>query len=148
MIIYNTNNKNITDKIMNYIAILQEHNLKVTPQRLEIVDILYKNGHINIDDLYKSLQSKFPSLSLATVYKNINTMCGKFFLSEVKLPNMKSVYELVKKEHSHVVCSKCNAIMDIDIDTSSVFNQAKSKSNYDLNESAIVFNGICPDCSK
>ena len=37
---------------MDYIAILQTHNLKVTPQRLEIVDILNNNGHINIDDLY------------------------------------------------------------------------------------------------
>ena len=133
---------------MNYIATLQEYKLKVTPQRLEIVDILYKHGHVNIDDLYKFLQSKFPSLSLATVYKNINTMCEKFFLSEVKIPNMKNVYELRKKEHSHVVCSKCNEIMDIEIDTSSVFNQAKSKSNYDLNNSAIVFNGICPKCMK
>ena len=61
---------------------------------------------------------------------------------------MKNVYELTKKEHSHVVCSKCNAIMDIDIDTSSIFDQAKSKSNYNLNESAIVFNGTCPDCLK
>lgn len=64
---------------MNYIATLQKHNLKVTPQRLEIVDILYKNGHMSIDDLYTSLRGKFPSLSLATIYKNINTMCEKFF---------------------------------------------------------------------
>lgn len=131
---------------MDYISTLQSHKLKVTPQRLEIVDILCKNGHINIDDLYKSLQSKFPSLSLATVYKNINTMCEKLFLSEVKIPNIKNVYELTKDEHSHVVCSKCNAIMDIDLDSTSVFNEAKIKSNYDINKSAIVFNGICPNC--
>ena len=131
---------------MNYIAALQEHNLKVTPQRLEIVAILYKNGHLNIDELYNSLQNKFPSLSLATVYKNINTMCEKFFMSEVKIPNMKSVYELTKKEHSHVVCTECNSIMDIELDTTNMFEQAKSKSNYELNKSEIVFNGICPAC--
>jgi len=133
---------------MNYIAALKEHNLKVTPQRLEIVDILYKDGHINTDDLYKKLKSKFPSLSLATVYKNINTMCNNFFMSEVKLPNMKSVYEITKAEHSHVVCTKCNSIIDIDLDTSSIFEQAKLKSSYDLSDSAIVFNGTCPDCLK
>ncbi len=131
---------------MDYITILQNHNLKVTPQRLEIVDILYRNGHINIDDLYKSLQNKFPSLSLATVYKNINTMCDKLFLSEVKIPHQKNVYELLKKEHAHVVCSKCNTIKDINLDTLSIINQAKELSHYDLNESSIVFNGICPNC--
>ena len=133
---------------MNYIASLQEHNLKVTPQRLEIVDILYKNGHLNIDQLYKSLHSKFPSLSLATVYKNINTMCDKFFMSEVKIPNMKSVYELAKKEHSHVVCTQCNEIMDIDLNTAAIYEEAKSKSNFNLDESSIIFNGICPKCAK
>lgn len=131
---------------MDYIAMLQNHNLKVTPQRLEIVDILYKNGHINIDKLYKTLQSKFPSLSLATIYKNIHMMCEKQFVSEVKIPHEKNVYELSKQEHSHVVCSKCNAIMDIDLDTTSIFSQAQSKSHYMLNEGSIVLNGLCPKC--
>ncbi|HIP11341.1 MAG TPA: transcriptional repressor [Arcobacter sp.] len=131
---------------MDYIAILQNHNLKVTPQRLEIVDILHKNGHINIDDLYKALQSKFPSLSLATIYKNINKMCDKSFLIELKIPDQKNVYELTKKEHSHVVCSKCNAIMDINLDTLSILNQAKELSHYNLDKSSIIFNGLCPKC--
>lgn len=131
---------------MDYLEILRQYNLKATPQRLEIVDILQKYGHINIDDLYKTLQKKFPSLSLATIYKNINKMCEKSFLSEVKIPNKKSVYELSKKEHSHVVCSKCNTIIDINLDTSNILNQASSLTNYDLKQSSIILNGICPRC--
>jgi len=131
---------------MDYIEILQNHQLKVTPQRLEIVDILYKNGHMNIDDLYKALQNKFPSLSLATIYKNINTMCEKLFLSELKIPQHKNVYELAKKDHSHVVCSQCNAIIDLDLDISTLFSQAEALSAYSLNKSSIVLNGFCPKC--
>ncbi len=132
---------------MDYLEILKSYNLKITPQRLTIVELLDVNGHMNIDDLYTSLLSRFPSLSLATVYKNINTMCEKLFLMEVQIPHQKNVYELVKKEHSHVACSKCNAIMDIDLDISTILTQAKSLSDYSLNESFIVFNGICPQCS-
>lgn len=131
---------------MSYITTLQKHHLKATPQRLEIVDILYKNGHINIDNLYKLLQNKFPSLSLATIYKNIHLMCKKHFITEVKIPNQKSVYELTKDEHSHAVCSKCDDIMDITLDTSSILEQAKIISNFELNESSIVLNGLCPEC--
>jgi len=133
---------------MNYIQMLQHHHLKATPQRLEIVDILYKKGHINIDELFDLMQKRFPSLSLATIYKNINKMCEKLFLSEVKIPYQKNVYELTKKEHSHVVCSKCNTIMDIDLDISTVLNQAQKLSKYNIDESSIVFNGICPKCMK
>ena len=98
----------------NYTNLLKEYDLKVTPQRVAIVEELYNNGHMNIDDLYKKLLSKFPSVSLATIYKNINAMVEKVFLSEVKIPNSKSVYELVKTEHAHLVCSCCGYIEDID----------------------------------
>ena len=131
---------------MNYKQMLQKHNLKVTPQRLEIVNLLFKIGHMNIDNLYKFLKRKFPSLSLATVYKNIYAMSEKNFLSEVKIPHEKNVYELTKKEHSHIVCTKCHTIKDIDLDISMILNQAKMISDYHLNESSIVFNGLCPKC--
>jgi len=132
---------------MNYSLTLQKYNLKATPQRVEIVNILYKNGHLSIDDLYKSLLKKFPSLSLATVYKNIKIMCDKLFLQEVKIPHKKNVYEVSKAEHSHLVCSKCSSIIDIQLDISKILEQAKSISNYKLDESSIVLSGICPKCA-
>ena len=52
------------------------------------------------------------------------------FLSEVKLPNTKSVYELTKDEHSHVMCSECGEVMDITLDKSALCTEAKSKTNY------------------
>jgi len=131
---------------MDYIAALQNHSLKVTPQRLEIVDLLYKHGHMNVDDLYKFMQQKFPSLSLATIYKNIHKMCETLFVSEVKIPNQKSVYELTKEQHAHVVCTKCNAIVDINLNTTPLLDEVTQKSHYHIEETAIVFNGICPNC--
>ena len=68
------------------------------------------------------------------------------FVSEVKIPHQKSMFELTKKEHSHVVCSKCDSVMDIDLDISNLMNQAKSLSHYNLSNSSIVLNGICPNC--
>lgn len=134
--------------MMNYTTLLKEYDLKVTPQRVAIVEELYMNGHMNIDDLYKKLLSKFPSISLATIYKNVNAMIEKVFLNEVKIPNAKSVYELVKEEHSHLVCSSCGKIEDIELDTSSLLKEAISSKNYTIKETSVVFTGTCPDCSK
>ncbi len=131
---------------MNYVALLKEKNLKVTPQRLTIVEELYIKGHLNIDEIYLSLQNRFPSISLATIYKNINTMIDISFLNEVKIPQQKSVYELTKKEHSHVVCSRCNQIVDIELDILAIYNQASALTNYTLHTNHIVFNGVCPNC--
>jgi len=134
--------------MIDYTKLLKEYNLKVTPQRVAIVDELYSKGHINIDELFTSLKMKFPSISLATIYKNINAMLEKLFVSEVKIPHEKSVYELTKELHSHLVCSKCNKIADISLNTTALLDEAISKSNYKLENISVVFTGLCPSCSK
>ena len=132
----------------NYTSLLKDYDLKVTPQRVAIVEELYINGHMNIDDLYKKLLAKFPSISLATIYKNINAMLEKVFLSEVKIPNTKSVYELVKEEHAHMVCSSCGYIEDVIVNSSNVLEEAAVKSNFKIESADIVLSGLCPKCSK
>ena len=130
----------------NYTNLLKEYDLKVTPQRVAIVEELYNNGHVNIDDLYKKLLAKFPSVSLATIYKNINAMVEKVFLSEVKIPNSKSVYELVKTEHAHLVCSSCGMIEDLTLDMTSVLNEVSTLSSFKINSTNLVLSGVCTKC--
>ncbi len=134
--------------MLNSSILLKEYDLKVTPQRVAIVEELYKHGHMNIDDLYKNLLKKFPSISLATIYKNINAMVEKIFLNEVKLPDTKSVYELIKEEHSHLVCSSCGKVEDIIIDTSVLQNSMSNITNFRIENTEVIFSGICEDCLK
>ncbi len=126
--------------------LLKEYNLKVTPQRIAIVEELYDNGHMNIDDLYKKLLVKFPTISLATIYKNINAMVEKLFLNEVKVSNIKTVYELSKDEHSHIVCSSCGMIEDIYLDTKDL--EKFVKNDFKILSTTVVFSGLCSKCSK
>ncbi|PLY06126.1 MAG: transcriptional repressor [Arcobacter sp.] len=128
--------------------LLKEYNLKVTPQRVAIVEELYKNGHMNVDDLYKNLLKKFPSISLATIYKNVNAMVEKIFLNEVKIPEAKSVYELIKENHSHLVCSLCGGIEDVVLDTSVLEAALSSQSNFKVENTDVVFSGVCSHCQK
>ena len=129
-----------------FVTLLKDRKLTVTPQRIEIVNILSTNRHINVDKLYSLLLSSFPSISLATVYKNINIMLEKSLISEVQIPNKKSVYELIKEEHFHVTCKECNEVLDLNLDVSKLVDEAKSKSGYDLKSSTMVFSGLCPKC--
>lgn len=133
--------------MINTTALLKNYDLKVTPQRIAIIEELYKNGHMNIDDLYKKLLDRFPSVSLATIYKNINSMVEKLFLSEVKIPNAKTVYELSKNEHAHLVCSNCKAVMDIELDSSDISKQISNLDNFKVNQTDIILSGICQKCS-
>lgn len=132
----------------NYANLLKEYDLKVTPQRVAIVDELYRNGHMNIDELYKKLLDRFPSVSLATIYKNVNSMLEKTFLSEVKIPNAKSVYELVKAEHAHLVCKECGFIEDTILDATDILEQVSKIGSFKVDTTNIVLSGICQRCCK
>ena len=130
----------------NYTNILRAHNLKATPQRLEIANALHKYGHVTIENLYEMMHIKFTSISLATIYKNINIMMENAFIQEVKIPNDKSVYELTKEAHSHLVCTHCGEIEDITLDITSLMEEAMKASHYKIEKSNLVFSGLCQQC--
>ena len=127
--------------------ILREHSLKATPQRLAIIELMQKHGHISIDNLYLYIKEKFHSLSLATLYKNINIMIGVDLVKEVKIPNNKSKYELTKKPHSHLLCTKCNKISDIFIDLKNIIKECEKNSHYNISETTLLLRGLCPKCN-
>lgn len=131
---------------MNYISILKEHNLKVTPQRLQILSIVKETGHINIDDLFTKITQSFPSISLATLYKNIHIMLNSLLISELKIPNMKPKYEISKAPHAHLLCEECNSFIDFTLNTGKIEKEVSKHSRYKLHSSTLIFCGICPTC--
>ncbi len=131
---------------MNYELLLRERNMKVTPQRLGILTLMYDYGHISIEDLYEKIRKQFSSISLATLYKNVNAMVSVSLLKEVKVPNMKSKYEIVKTPHAHLLCESCGALEDLQINMDEVSHLLESKSDFKVNETDLIFSGICHNC--
>ncbi len=132
--------------IMNYELLLRERNMKVTPQRIGILDIMYEDGHISIEDLYEKIKKNFSSISLATLYKNVNAMILVSLLKEVKIPNMKSKYEIVKTPHAHLLCESCESLEDIELDMDEINNLLSSKNSFKVHQTDLVFSGICSKC--
>ena len=130
----------------NYAYLLHSHELKATPQRLTILEIIDMAGHINIDELYKKVKEKFYSISLATIYKNLNILTKNLLLTKVKLPNEKSVYEITKHEHSHLLCKSCGEVIDIDLATDNIKNKVTKEYGFTIDQSNFIVTGICKKC--
>ncbi|MBE0499220.1 MAG: transcriptional repressor [Campylobacterales bacterium] len=71
---------------MQFSGLLREHTLKITLQRMGILDEIAKAGHIDIDHLYEVIHASSPSVSLATIYKNANQIYEKGILEAIKVP--------------------------------------------------------------
>ena len=129
-----------------YANTLRMYQLKATPQRSAIAEALDHYGHLSIDALYEQLKQKLPSLSLATIYKNLHAMIEKNFVAEVKLPGAKSVFELVKEQHSHLLCEKCGMVEDIHMDVDPMIIDAQERSGFTIEKIDIVLTGRCSKC--
>ena len=100
----------------DFINLLKTKELKATPQRISVLKELGKKMHPTIDDLYEALRKENPSISLATVYKNLATLKEKGVVIEVNTAEGKMRYDIYSKPHIHLVCRQCAAIEDVDYD--------------------------------
>jgi len=127
--------------------VLKASNLKSTHQRLAILDCIDMFGHIDIDTLYEAIVRKYPTMSKATLYRNINDLISFHILEEVKLPNQKQQYEIKKVPHIHLLCTHCGCVEDVFVETKTLLEAVKDKSGFTISNSFIVMNGTCKLCS-
>lgn len=127
---------------------LRDKNLKSTPQRIAILHQIQKSGHISVEDIYSHIKKLHPSISLATVYKNVATLSEADILREVKAPTQKQKYELASDKHIHVSCEKCGKLQDVHVDVGELLGSVMYKTGYELSDVSAVFIGVCAECAK
>jgi len=133
-----------------YAKLLKDKGLKATFQRMTILSVIDRLGHASIDEIYENVLKSHPTLSLATVYKNIVSMVENNVLVEVPISGQKSKYEIKKDEHLHLICIECGDILDRELDKSIVAktSQIAKESSFTLDEQQVNLYGICPKCQK
>ncbi len=131
---------------MNYELLLKQNNLKITPQRLGILQLMHEAGHISIEELFASIKKQFSSISLATLYKNINAMLETSLIKEVKAPEVKARYEITKTPHAHLVCHVCGEFRDIRFDIVHMARTIADENGYAVNDTSLIISGTCPKC--
>jgi Fur family peroxide stress response transcriptional regulator len=129
---------------------LRKKGLKITPQRLTIFKILKDNkSHPCAEEIYLKVRKEFPTISLATVYQTLDTLEHIGGVQVLRCDKKKTRYDGDLSLHHHLVCIKCNKIMDLQCDYSKTLKLPLSlKNQFEVNESKVVFYGICVECRK
>lgn len=138
-------------KMHDVIQMLKTKDLKATPQRISVLKELGQKKHPTMDDLYEALRRENPSMSLATVYKNIATLKEKGVVIEVNVADGKMRYDIYSKPHIHIVCQGCGAIEDVDCDANLLQYQncLEENQNVKIERMDIIASVTsCPMCSK
>jgi len=134
----------------DYAKLLKENGLKATFQRIHILENIERHGHMTIESIYEKVVQTHPSLSLATVYKNIILMVENTVLAEVPIEGQKSKYELLKADHIHLVCTQCGEVEDRphNINADALFSSMTKEENFTLSKQQINLYGVCSECKE
>ena len=144
----------MTDPDIRYekvIAKLKGAGHKLTPQRLAIVKILaVSDGHPSVERIYEALQTDFPTMSLATVYRNVMLIKSMGEVLELGFPDGSNRYDGNRPyPHPHVICIKCKKIVDPDLDSLvEMQKEVASETHFKILNHRLDFFGICSDCMK
>ena len=114
---------------------LRDNGHKITPQRLAIVKILARSeGHPSVENIHGRIKKDFPTMSLATVYKNILLIKSLGEVLELGFPDGSNRYDGNKPNpHPHVICIRCKKIVDPDLDNlDEMEKQVESDTNFVL----------------
>lgn len=129
-------------------SLLREKGFKVTPQRLAIYNMLAATkSHPNAEMIFNDLQSLYPTMSLATVYKTMEILKEIGLVQILNAGEDSFRYDADTSDHPHVRCMKCGQVEDIEnIDYSAFLNQVAHGTKYELTGQQFYFYGICPTC--
>jgi Fur family transcriptional regulator, peroxide stress response regulator len=91
-----------------------EQGIAVTHQRQVLYEVMQgMSGHPSPEEVYARVKKKIPSISLATVYKNIHLFVESGVFRKMSMHHGSVRVEMNDEAHHHMVCSKCKSISDI-----------------------------------
>jgi Fur family peroxide stress response transcriptional regulator len=130
---------------------LKAHGHKITPQRLAIARILAgSEGHPSVEHIHSRIKEDFPTMSLATVYRNIVLIKSLGEVLELGFPDGSNRYDGNKPyPHPHVVCIQCKKIVDPDLESlDEMKEEVARETHFKILNHRLDFFGICSDCRK
>ena len=120
-----------------------------TVQRQIVLDALKKlNTHPVIEEIYDAIHNDHPSISKATVYRNLRQLAVSGLVRQVSMPDGLERYDGRVVRHYHFKCKVCGDILDINIDyLSELNNEVHSKYGIQVDDHDVIFSGTCGMCS-
>lgn len=139
--------KNIEEKIDQFIALSKEKGFNVTYQRIAIYKILLKHkDHPTAEQIFKEIKEEHPTISLATVYKTLETLSELGLIHKVNPLYEMARYEIQSTPHHHLICAQCKKIVDIPEEELGKVEIPENFHNFSILNYQIQIVGICEQC--
>jgi Fe2+ or Zn2+ uptake regulation protein len=129
-------------------ALLRQHGVQVTAQRLAVLRAVSGRPHSTADDIAKVVRDEIGAISRQAVYDALATLTDKGLLRRIQPAGSSARYEdRIADNHHHLICRTCGRMVDVDCavgDTPCL--TAADDSGYEVDEAEVIYWGRCPEC--
>lgn len=116
-------------------------------QRDVVLEVLRSTkSHPTVDWIYQHAKAIIPTISLATVYRNVEQLKESGEIIEIYGGFEKSRFDGNPLRHVHLICRQCGAVVDIEVERqldSLIFNQHVDSQ---IDDYILSYIGVCNSC--
>lgn len=103
--------------------------------------------HATAEEIYAEVHLLHPSISRATVYRNLNLLVREGLVSRVSVGRGPDRFDAVVEPHYHLHCEICGKIEDVEMEPKhDLERDLRDTHGYRILGHEVVFRGICPEC--
>ena len=135
--------------------LLREKGLKVTSQRLMVLNILSAHGdeHLTVEEIYDLAKEESPEIGLATIYRTVQVLLELHVIEKVTFDDGFARYELNGEEtgsghrHHHAICTGCGKVYSLESDLlDSLEEEVMEKLGFLVTNHEVKLYGLCSEC--
>jgi len=129
---------------------LRRKGLRLTPQRLAIVDVFVEKNplHPSARVIYDSAKRRTKGLSLSTVYYTLNELSRHGIIKMLEFDKMEDRYEGTLTDHINLICKQCHGIMDYSVPVVIDSREVTRKARFWVTDTRMEYYGYCEKCRK
>jgi Fe2+ or Zn2+ uptake regulation protein len=124
---------------------------RMTEQKRAIYEYLKSvKSHPTAEEIYKAVRRKLRQLSLATVYRVLNSLLEQNLILEIPDLEGKGHFDGFIQAHDHCFCEKCRRVYDLNKKSvlKNYFKKTFFKKGFKINSYQLIFFGKCCICQK
>ena len=129
---------------------LRERGLKVTPQRVAIIEVLIeqRDSHPGARLVYEEAKKKKKNVSLSTTYATLNELSRNGIIKTLQFDKMENRYEGNLEEHINLICERCKKILDYRVPLAVDQRDVAKKTGFSITDTRFEYYGYCQKCRK
>jgi Fur family peroxide stress response transcriptional regulator len=137
---------NSQERISRFVDEAREKGLSVTPQRVAVFKkLISTDSHPTAEEIYEDLRKELPAISLATVYKTLETFEKEGFISKTRATGERARFDANQHPHHHLICKECGRIEDL-YDARLEQIALPKRVRFKIEDYRIDFRGVCEEC--